>query len=76
MRILVRILFRPTAFEGSRKIILFLTSISTVKLKKNYINCRDRFKKIILRVSNRRLNASSSINKICVKSIGYLMWFS
>lgn len=37
MRNLVRILFRPTAFEGLRKIILFLTSISTVELKKKII---------------------------------------
>ena len=75
MRNLVRILFRPTAFEGLRKIILFLTSISTVELKKKII--------LIVGTNSRKLfweylieDASSNVNKICVKSIGYLMWFS
>ena len=49
LKILVGIPFRPTNFEGFRKITIFLTSVSTVDLKKIiYINCRDKFMQIIL----------------------------
>ena len=78
MRILVGILFGAIAFGGLRQIIIFLTSVSLVGLrkKKNLYWLEAENHEIIFGVSNRRLGVSSTVHKIFVKSIGYLLYFS
>ena len=65
VRILVGILFRPIGFEGLRNNIIFLTSISSVGLRKKiiHINWGEKIMKIIFRVSNRRLNVRATLTK-------------
>ena len=71
MRILVGILFRPIGFEGLRNNIIFLTSVSSVGLRKKiiHINWGEKIMKIIFRASNRRLNVRATLTKYLCGSV-------
>ena len=75
MRILVGTMYGLVAFERLRDNILFLTSISSVGLRKTELLLIGERKssKLFFEVSNRRLNVSGNVYKIFVKNIGYIL---
>ena len=78
LRILVGTMYGLVAFERLRDNILFLTSISSVGLRKTELLLIGERKssKLFFEVSNRRLNVSGNVYKIFVKNIGYILRFS